>query len=201
MDLDKLFVSYENVRPVDTTDFTKKAEIEPYDRMKQYFSNSEKKKETKKSEDNSVSGFQGWRYTAPTSNITGNNSEFRTKVFDYLKGKGLDNDYAVRGIYGNLMQESSGRIDNRGDGGSSYGIAQWHNDRMNNLFNKYGSNPTLDNQLDYLWEELNGPYKKVLDQLRNSKSVEDATRIFQDQFERPDPKYANFNKRLNYANS
>jgi hypothetical protein len=61
------------------------------------------------------------------------------------------------------MQESSGRIDNRGDGGSSYGIAQWHNDRMNNLFNKYGSSPTLDNQLDYLWEELNGPYKKVLD--------------------------------------
>lgn len=201
MDLDKLFVSYENVRPVDTTDFTKKVEVDkPYDRMKQYFSNTEKKKETKKSEDNTVSGFQGWRYTAPAS-ITGNNSEFRTKVFDYLKGKGLDNDYAVRGIYGNLMQESSGRIDNRGDGGSSYGIAQWHNDRMNNLFNKYGSSPTLDNQLDYLWEELNGPYKKVLDQLRNSKNVEEATRIFQDQFERPSPTSAHFDLRLKYANS
>jgi hypothetical protein len=35
MDLDKLFVSYENVRPVDTTDFTKKVEVDkPYDRMK-----------------------------------------------------------------------------------------------------------------------------------------------------------------------
>lgn len=201
MDLDKLFVSYENVRPVDTTDFTKKVEVDkPYDRMKQYFSNTEKKKETKKSEDNTVSGFQGWRYTTPAS-ITGNNSEFRTKVFDYLKGKGLDNDYAVRGIYGNLMQESSGRIDNRGDNGHSYGIAQWYNDRMNNLFNKYGSSPTLDNQLDYLWEELNGPYKKVLDQLRNSKSVEEATRIFQDQFERPAPASAHFDLRLKYANS
>lgn len=120
-------------------------------------------------------------------------------IVQYFVNKGLTLNQA-KGIYGNLMQESGGNIKAiSGDGHNSYGIAQWTGKRKYKLFNMYGNNPSLDNQLDFLWWELNNTEKASLEALKNTNTIDEATRVFMRKFERPDPKYANFNRRLKYA--
>lgn len=120
-------------------------------------------------------------------------------IVQYFVNKGLTLNQA-KGIYGNLMQESGGNIKAiSGDGHNSYGIAQWTGKRKSTLFRMYGNNPSLDNQLDFLWWELNNTEKSSLEALKNTNTVEEATRVFMRKFERPDLKYANFNRRLKYA--
>ena len=128
--------------------------------------------------------------------VSNNSSNY---IVQYFVNKGLTLNQA-KGIYGNLMQESGGNIKAiSGDGHYSYGIAQWTGKRKSKLFSMYGNNPSLDNQLDFLWWELNNTEKASLEALKNTNTVDEATRVFMRKFERPDPKYANFNRRLKYA--
>ena len=100
------------------------------------------------------------------------------------------------------MQESRGNIRAvSSDGNNSYGLAQWTGPRKQKLFSMYGPNPTARQQLDFLWWELNNTHKDALASLRRTNTVSDATRVFMNQFERPHKDYANFSKRLKYANS
>ena len=134
------------------------------------------------------------------SRIKLNNSHDNV-IINYFINKGLTLNQA-KGIYGNLMQESRGKLDAVStDGYYSYGIAQWTGPRKEKLFEKYGTSPTLQNQLDFLWEELNTTEKKAFEALKNTQTLEDATRVFMTKFERPNAKYANYNKRLQYAKS
>ena len=127
-----------------------------------------------------------------------NDSEF---IINYFVNKGLTRIQA-KGIYGNLMQESGGNIQAiSSDGHDSYGLAQWTGPRKQKLFEMYGPNPTIEQQLDFLWWELNNTHKDALRALKQAKTVYDATKIFMDKFERPHRDYANFNRRLKYANS
>lgn len=122
-------------------------------------------------------------------------------IIDYFVNKGLTRNQA-KGIYGNLMQESGGNIRAvSSDGNNSYGLAQWTGPRKQKLFSMYGPNPTARQQLDFLWWELNNTHKDALASLRRTSTVSDATRVFMNQFERPHKNYANFSKRLKYANS
>lgn len=122
-------------------------------------------------------------------------------IVDYFVSKGLTRNQA-KGIYGNLMQESRGNTEAvSNDGNDSYGLAQWTGSRKQKLFNMYGLNPTAKQQLDFLWWELNNTHKDALASLRRTSTVSDATRVFMNEFERPHRNYANFSKRLRYANS
>ena len=122
-------------------------------------------------------------------------------IINYFLDKGLTLNQA-KGIYGNLMQESGGNINATSrDGHNSYGLAQWTGDRKQRLFSMYGSNPTMRQQLDFLWWELNNSEKSALEALRNTSTVYDATKVFMNKFERPHKNYANFSRRLKYANS
>ena len=122
-------------------------------------------------------------------------------IINYFVNKGLTRIQA-KGIYGNLMQESGGNIQAiSSDGYNSYGLAQWTGPRKQKLFEMYGPNPTIEQQLDFLWWELNNTHKDALRALKQAKTVYDATKIFMDKFERPHKDYANFNRRLKYANS
>lgn len=128
--------------------------------------------------------------------VSNNSSNY---IVQYFVNKGLTLNQA-KGIYGNIMQESEGNIKAiSGDGHYSYGIAQWTGKRKSKLFSMYGTRPSLDNQLDFLWWELNNTEKSSLEALKNANTVEEATRVFMRKFERPNPKYANFNRRLKYA--
>lgn len=122
-------------------------------------------------------------------------------IIDYFVNKGLTRNQA-KGIYGNIMQESGGNLSIVSkDGHNSYGLAQWTGERKDRLFNMFGTNPTSKQQLDFLWWELNNTHKDALTALKQTTSVEDATRVFMNKFERPHKDYANFSRRLKYANS
>ena len=133
--------------------------------------------------------------------ISINQSNQSNYIIDYFVNKGLTRNQA-KGIYGNLMQESRGNIRAvSNDGNNSYGLAQWTGPRKQKLFSMYGFNPNVKQQLDFLWWELNNTHKDALASLKRTSTVSDATRVFMNQFERPHRDYANFNKRLQYANS
>lgn len=129
------------------------------------------------------------------------NSTKTTKndIIDYFVNKGLTENQA-RGIYGNLMQESGGNLTIKSrDGYNSYGLAQWTGARKTKLFQMYGKNPSKQNQLDYLWWELNNTEKPALRALLQTTTVQDATKVFMDKFERPSKSYANYARRLKFA--
>lgn len=134
-------------------------------------------------------------------NSSHNIQESSNAIINYFLDKGLTLNQA-KGIYGNLMQESGGNINAISkDGHNSYGLAQWTGDRKQKLFSMYGHNPTMKQQLDFLWWELNNSEKSALKALKNTSTIYDATKIFMNKFERPHKNYANFSRRLKYANS
>ena len=147
-------------------------------------------------------GFAGWNTLEQDAQET---SDDRTptgsQIVNFFMNKGLTKNQA-KGIYGNIMQESGGKhnIVSR-DGHNSYGLAQWTGTRKARLFSKYGTNPTVNQQLEYLWDELNSTEKSALNALRNTTTVEDATKVFMQKFERPANWAANFKNRLKHANS
>lgn len=130
--------------------------------------------------------------------VSNNSSNY---IVQYFVNKGLTLNQA-KGIYGNIMQESRGNIKAMSsDGHNSYGIAQWTGERKQRLFRMYGTNPNINQQLDFLWWELNNTHKSALTALKQANTVYQATKVFMDKFERPHKDYANFNRRLKYANS
>lgn len=147
-------------------------------------------------------GFAGWNAIEQNPQES---SDDRTptgsQIVNFFMNKGLTKNQA-KGIYGNIMQESGGKhnIVSR-DGHNSYGLAQWTGTRKARLFSKYGTTPTVNQQLEYLWDELNSTEKGALDALRNTSTVADATKVFMQKFERPADWAANFKNRLKHANS
>lgn len=147
-------------------------------------------------------GFAGWNTLEQnTQEISDDRTPTSSQIVNFFMNKGLTKNQA-KGIYGNIMQESGGKhnIVSR-DGHNSYGLAQWTGTRKARLFSKYGTNPTVNQQLEYLWDELNSTEKNALNALRNTTTVEDATKVFMQKFERPANWAANFKNRLKHANS
>ena len=147
-------------------------------------------------------GFAGWNpLEQNTQEISDDRTPTSSQIVNFFMNKGLTKNQA-KGIYGNIMQESGGKhnIVSR-DGHNSYGLAQWTGTRKARLFSKYGTNPTVNQQLEYLWDELNSTEKSALNALRNTTTVEDATKVFMQKFERPANWAANFKNRLKHANS
>lgn len=147
-------------------------------------------------------GFAGWNtLEQDTQEISDDRTPTGSQIVNFFMNKGLTKNQA-KGIYGNIMQESGGKhnIVSR-DGHNSYGLAQWTGTRKARLFSKYGTNPTVNQQLEYLWDELNSTERDALDALRNTSTVADATKVFMQKFERPANWAANFKNRLKHANS
>lgn len=126
-------------------------------------------------------------------------SRSSSEIVQYFMNKGLT-EVQARGIYGNIMQESAGKtsIVSR-DGHNSYGLAQWTGSRKDRLFNMYGNKPTKQEQLDFLWWELNNTHKDALTALKRTTTVSEATKVFMDKFEKPHKNYANLPQRVKYA--
>lgn len=147
-------------------------------------------------------GFAGWSTLEQnTQEASDDRTPTSSQIVNFFMNKGLTKNQA-KGIYGNIMQESGGKhnIVSR-DGHNSYGLAQWTGTRKARLFSKYGTNPTVNQQLEYLWDELNSTEKNALNALRNTTTVADATKVFMQKFERPANWAANFKNRLKHANS
>ena len=106
-------------------------------------------------------------YTTPTQN--------ESITWSFLIGQGFSREQTA-GIMGNLKQEHG--FNTTGDG-----LAQWTGARKAALLAR--DDPyNIYTQLDFLMYELNGPYRSVQASIRAAVSVEDATIIFQNKFER-----------------
>lgn len=91
------------------------------------------------------------------------------------------------GIVGNLMVESHSDIRPTAINPSSkaLGIAQWLGGRKRALIDKYGNNPTFEQQLDFLWNELQTTERPAFRHLLRTKTSDEASDSFMNMFERP----------------
>lgn len=94
---------------------------------------------------------------------------------NYFMNKGLSKE-AAAGLVGNLMRESRMDTNALNPASGAYGLGQWLGNRKTKLFKKYGKNPTFEQQLDYVWDELNTSHRKGLQMLKSSKTVDEAAR-------------------------
>lgn len=82
------------------------------------------------------------------------------EAYEYFTNKRGMSKIQALAIIGNLMAESGLKDDIYGDNRTSYGIQQWHNERMDKLFKhakKEGhSTPTFKDQLEFLADEYEG---------------------------------------------
>lgn len=97
------------------------------------------------------------------------------KAVNFFMKKGLSRESAS-GLVGNLIRESRLQPNAINKYSKAYGIAQWLGDRKTKLFAKYGNNPTFEQQLQYVWDELNTTHTKGLHKLKESKTTEEAAR-------------------------
>lgn len=118
-----------------------------------------------------------------------------TQVWLYMKEEFGWNDTVCAGIMGNMMAECGGcwtsDLDWDVSSSSGYGMIQWLGSRKQQLFNIYGSSPSIEDQLNFIKDELygtNGVTKQVtdsqLDKIMNADSPEDCAYAFACYFER-----------------
>lgn len=135
-------------------------------------------------------------------------------TWNFLRGKGLS-EVCTAAIIGNLMQESSPKIDPtmvESGSGDGYGIAQWSYGRRTQL-RKYAETigrdvEDIEVQLEFLWMETdpnaerNGAdlqwTKQSYQQFIAMSSIEEATKFFCSTWERAGK--PNMSNRLKYAN-
>lgn len=119
--------------------------------------------------------------------------EDKEMIFDYLVGKmGLSNAAAC-GVMANIQYESGFSNIALGDGGTSYGLCQWHAERFTRLRKYCGSRGidyrTTQGQLRYLEYELRKSFPDVLDYLEhvenNKKGAYNAAYYWCINFEKP----------------
>ena len=113
-------------------------------------------------------------------------------VWNCMKKYGW-NDIVCAGIMGNLMAEVGGQTLNlnyNSSGGCGYGLCQWTSGRRNLLLSMYGSAPTIEEQVEYIYKELTGKgvrrqvSEQVYQSLLNASSPEECALIFAHKFER-----------------
>lgn len=143
--------------------------------------------------------------TGVTANIVGfsvdpskypaaNVSENTVAVYEYLTSVMGLNHAGACGVLANIQLESDFSPLSLGDGGSSYGICQWHNERFNRLISFCNGNGldynTLGGQLKYLESELASSYPSVLAYIRSvpdtAQGAYDAAYYWCVHFEVPD---------------
>lgn len=106
---------------------------------------------------------------------------------------------AAAGVVGNLVQESGLRTDAIGDNGTSGGLAQWHNERLDALKRFAAARgkewTDLDTQIEFLAEEMRTSYADTYAKMQSAELPEIAGKIMTDEYEIPDPASANYEQR------
>lgn len=106
---------------------------------------------------------------------------------------------AAAGVVGNLVQESGLRTDAIGDNGTSGGLAQWHNERLDALKRFAAARgkewTDLDTQIEFLAEEMRTSYADTYAKMQSAELPEIAGQIMTDEYEIPDPASANYSQR------
>ena len=101
---------------------------------------------------------------------------YASDVYQYFRAKGLSEAQA-RGIAAGIHAESrSDHAVRGGYKGRAVGLGQWLGPRRAKLIARYGENPTRRQQLDFMWEELQGgdPGGRAVLAATDEKAVLDA---------------------------
>ena len=118
-----------------------------------------------------------------------------TKVWLYMKNEFGWNDIVCAGIMGNMMAECGGcwtsDLDWDVHSSSGFGMIQWLGGRKKQLFSIYGENPSIEDQLNFMHDELYGTdgvtwqvQQWQLDKIMNASSPEECAFAFATYFER-----------------
>ena len=133
-----------------------------------------------------------------------------TTVWFYMKDKFGWSDVACAGIMGNIMAEiGGGTLDFsnwNNDGANGYGMFQWTSERRRLVKSIYGAAPSIEEQLEFMYDELHGTdgVKNQISYIRfsdgtyctpeyilNCETPEQVAKRFADNFERCNPAYRN----------
>jgi len=109
------------------------------------------------------------------------------KAIDFFISKGWKPAQAA-GITANLQGESGLNIAAKGDGGSAFGLAQWHGDRQANFAKTFGKsikNSSFEDQLAFVDWELKNTEARAGNLLKATKTVAEATNTVTASYERP----------------
>lgn len=129
--------------------------------------------------------------TGATTNIPGgSNTE---KVYNYIYGKlvaegsSSDPHLHTSAALGVMEVESPGHRPEVVGGykGRAWGICQWLDPRRKQLFDRYGPTKRLDQQLDFMWWELNNTERPAKSKWLRTSNIVEATAGF-NSFERAD---------------
>jgi hypothetical protein len=132
---------------------------------------------------------------AADENATGERSKY---IQQKLMSMGFSAS-AAAGVVGNLVQESGLRTDAIGDNGTSGGLAQWHNERLDALKRFAAARgkkwTDLDTQIEFLAREMRTSYADTYAKMQSAELPEIAGQIMTDEYEIPDPASANYAQR------
>src|SRR4030042_261594 len=114
-----------------------------------------------------------------------NPANYAMRVF---QAKGWSREQAA-GMVGNLLHESNLHPEAVGDGGASFGIAQWNGARRKGLevfaAARGAAVNDFNTQLDYVHHELENTEVAAGQALKNTGDVDSAVNIFSEKYERP----------------
>jgi hypothetical protein len=151
---------------------------------------------------NAPSNFES---VTPDKNV--NVTERTKNAFNFFVNKGLQ-PHVAAGIVGNLAVESmnfspdviSGK--RKGDNGTAFGVAQWRGERQTEFYNwarKNNKDPySVDSQLEFVYHEASK--RGDIAAAQKATNAKDASMIFANRFERPNPKLAHYGQRAGIAN-
>lgn len=117
-----------------------------------------------------------------------------TEAWIAMKAQGWS-DTVCAGIMGNLMAETGGTgtlyLDWDSNGGNGYGLVQWIGGRRSTIKNRYGTYPSVKEQVQFIHDELygtNGVRRQVTDSqfdaIMNAETPEECAYAFACYYER-----------------
>lgn len=118
-----------------------------------------------------------------------------TQVWLYMKNELGYSDIVCAGIMGNMMAECGGcwtsDLDWDVSSSSGFGMIQWLGSRKKQLFSIYGDTPSIEDQLNFMHDELYGTNgvtwqvtQSQLDKIMNAETPEECAYAFACYFER-----------------
>lgn len=120
--------------------------------------------------------------------------DIATEAWIAMKAQGWS-DIVCAGIMGNLMAETGGSgtlyLDWDSNGVNGYGLVQWTSGRRNTIKNRYGTYPSVKEQVQFIHDELygvNGVRRQVTDSqfdaIMNAETPEECAYAFACYYER-----------------
>jgi murein DD-endopeptidase MepM/ murein hydrolase activator NlpD len=150
-----------------------------------------------------VSPGDGGDVSGDAGDFSGNTSAI--KAFNYFKSQGYT-AFQAAAIVGNLLQENRAMNPTLTNSIGRKGIAQWDGNRWSRLesfASKNGLNPnTLEAQLQFIHHEIKtGGGGMSIQSFKATKTLEEATVLFREKYERPGAAEANDSNRIKFARS